>query len=161
MGVTSRRDTIAAIATAPGSGGVAIIRVSGSEAHAIVGRVFRRRHGHGFPEARHVYLGQLLDRPGGEALDEVLAFGMRGPHTYTGEDVVEVQCHGGSLISQRVLESVCLAGARPAEPGEFTKRAFLNGRLDLAQAEAVDLIARGAGGATPRMVAARGSPRRA
>jgi tRNA modification GTPase len=141
MGVTSRRDTIAAIATAPGSGGVAIIRVSGSEAHAIAGRVFRRRHGHGFPEARRVYLGQLLDRPGGEVLDEVLAFGMLGPHTYTGEDVVEVQCHGGSLISQRVLESVCMAGARPAEPGEFTKRAFLNGRLDLAQAEAVaDLI---------------------
>jgi tRNA modification GTPase len=83
----------------------------------------------------------VFDRPGGVVVDEVLVFAMAGPHSYTGEDVVEIQCHGGSLVSQRVLESVCVAGARAAEPGEFTKRAFLNGRLDLAQAEAVaDLI---------------------
>jgi tRNA modification GTPase len=139
--VTPARDTIAAIATAPGSGGIAIIRVSGVDALQVVGRVLRRSSGKGIEELRHVYVGQLLDRPGGVVLDQVLAFGMRGPQTYTGEDVVEVQCHGGSLISQRVLESVCSAGARPAEPGEFTKRAFLNGRLDLTQAEAVaDLI---------------------
>lgn len=137
----SRRETIAAIATAPGSGGVAIIRVSGSNARAIVGGIFRRRSGDGIPEPRRIYVGQVFDRPGGVVVDEVLVFAMAGPHSYTGEDVVEIQCHGGSFVSQRVLESVCVAGARPAEPGEFTKRAFLNGRLDLAQAEAVaDLI---------------------
>jgi tRNA modification GTPase len=88
-----------------------------------------------------VYFGHLCDRPGGAIIDEVLVFAMNGPQSYTGEDVVEIQCHGGSLVSQLVLESVCTAGARPADPGEFTKRAFLNGRLDLAQAEAVaDLI---------------------
>ncbi len=138
----SRTDTIAAIATPPGVGGVAIVRVSGPEARALVGGLFRRKRGVGIPESRRVYLGHVLDRSGGVALDEVLVFAMAGPHSYTGEDVVEIQCHGGSLLSQRVLESVCRAGARPAEPGEFTKRAFLNGRLDLAQAEAVaDLIA--------------------
>jgi tRNA modification GTPase len=86
----------------------------------------------------------MLDRPDGDALDDVLVFAMPAPHSYTGEDVVEIQCHGGTIISQRILESVCVAGARVAEPGEFTKRAFLNGKLDLAQAEAVaDLIAAG------------------
>jgi len=139
--VNVRLETIAAIATAPGAGGVAIIRVSGSDARAIVGSIFRRRSGHGIPTSRRVYVGQLVDRPGGGVVDEVLVFAMKGPHSYTGEDVVEIQCHGGSLVSQRVLESVCVAGARPAQAGEFTKRAFLNGRLDLAQAEAVaDLI---------------------
>jgi len=139
--VTVERDTIAAIATAPGAGGVAIIRVSGSEARAIVTSIFRRRSGYGVPIPRRVYVGHLLDHANGTVLDEALVFGMNGPHSYTGEDVVEIQCHGGSVISQRILESVCAAGARPAEPGEFTKRAFLNGRMDLAQAEAVaDLI---------------------
>ena len=143
-----RLETIAAIATAPGAGGVAIIRVSGADARAIVGSLFRRRSGHGIPTSRRVYVGQLVDRPGGGVVDEVLVFAMKGPHSYTGEDVVEIQCHGGPLVSQRVLESVCVAGARPAQAGEFTKRAFLNGRLDLAQAEAVaDLImARSEGG---------------
>jgi tRNA modification GTPase len=121
---------------------VAVIRVSGSAALQIVGGIFRRGSAYGIPEARRVYVGHLLDRPGGAVVDEVLAFAMKGPRSYTGEDVVEIQCHGGSIVSQRVLESVCSAGARPAEPGEFTKRAFLNGRVDLAQAEAVaDLIA--------------------
>jgi tRNA modification GTPase len=84
----------------------------------------------------------LLERAGGATIDEVLVFAMVAPHSYTGEDVVEIQCHGGSAVSRRILESVLAAGARAAEPGEFTKRAFLNGRLDLAQAEAVaDLIA--------------------
>ncbi len=134
-------DTIAAIATAPGSGGVAIVRVSGPDAIAIVDRIFVRSGGRGVSEARRVYVGSLYDRPGGEVVDEVLVFAMHAPRSYTGEDVVEIQCHGGSLVSQRVLECVCVAGARAAAPGEFTKRAFLNGRMDLAQAEAVaDLI---------------------
>lgn len=138
----SHLDTIAAIATAPGSGGVAIVRVSGSDALAVVSRIFVRTRGRAIPEPRRVYVGKLYDRPGGNVLDEVLVFAMKAPRSYTGEDVVEIQCHGGSLLSQRVLESICAAGARPATPGEFTRRAFLNGRMDLAQAEAVaDLIA--------------------
>jgi tRNA modification GTPase len=138
----SRADTIAAIATPPGSGGVAIVRVSGAEAATIVGSIFQRRRGGGIDVPRKVYVGRLLDHPGGNVVDEVLVFAMAAPQSYTGEDVVEIQCHGGSVVSQRVLESVCTAGARPAEPGEFSKRAFLNGRIDLAQAEAVaDLIA--------------------
>lgn len=133
--------TIAAIATAPGAGGVAIVRVSGPDAAEIATRIFQRRRGFGLPESRRVYVGRVLDSVSGNVLDEALAFRMSGPHSYTGEDVVEIQCHGGSVVSQRVLESVCAGGARPAEPGEFTKRAFLNGRIDLAQAEAVaDLI---------------------
>lgn len=137
----SRLDTIAALATAPGPGGIAIVRVSGMEARSVVERIFERRGGVGLPESRRVYVGRVLMAPGGEIVDEVLTFRMEGPHSYTGDDIVEIQCHGGSLVSQRVLESVYLAGARPAEPGEFTRRAFLNGRLDLAQAEAVaDLI---------------------
>lgn len=136
------QDTIAAIATARGAGGVAIIRVSGAAAHRIAAAVFRRRGGRGVPTARRVYVGKVVDPERDEILDEALAFGMQAPHSYTGEDVVEIQCHGGSLLSERILECVCRAGARPAAPGEFTKRAYLNGRLDLAQAEAVaDLIA--------------------
>jgi tRNA modification GTPase len=139
--VTIARDTIAAIATAPGSGGVAIVRLSGSESLAIAARIFRRRGGHGIPRSRHVYVGHVLDHASGAILDEVVTFSMIAPRSYTGEDVVEIQCHGGSVTSQRILESACAAGARPAGPGEFTKRAFLNGRMDLAQAEAVaDLI---------------------
>lgn len=138
----AQAETIAAIATPPGSGGVAIVRVSGPAAIEIVNRIFVRRGGCGIEEPRRVYVGKLHDRPGAGAIDEVVAFAMRAPRSYTGEDVVEIQCHGGSLVSEAVLESVCGAGARPAAPGEFTKRAFLNGRLDLAQAEAVaDLIA--------------------
>jgi tRNA modification GTPase len=120
---------------------VAIVRVSGPDACAIVEPIFQHADAYGFPAERHVYVGHLLDRPGGEIVDRVIAFAMLAPRTYTGDDVVEIQCHGGSLVSQRVLASVCAAGARPAEPGEFTRRAFLNGRIDLAQAEAVaDLI---------------------
>ena len=140
--MTSRLDTIAAIATPPGRGGVAIVRVSGSRAGAIVADLFRQRERRVALTPRRVYVGQLLDRPDGAAVDDVLVFTMPAPHSYTGEDVAEIQCHGGTVVSQRVLESVCLAGARVAEAGEFTKRAFLNGKLDLAQAEAVaDLIA--------------------
>lgn len=132
-------DTIAAIATPPGQGGVAIIRVSGPNAMAIVNA---RLGGTQVVRPRHVYVGRLLAARGGPPIDQVLVFSMPGPGSYTGEDVVEIQCHGGSVVSRRILESVLTAGARAAEPGEFTKRAFLNGRIDLAQAEAVaDLIA--------------------
>jgi tRNA modification GTPase len=137
----STLDTIAAIATAPGAGGVAIVRISGVDAYTVAAAVFRRRGGHGLPTDRRVYFGTVIDSNAGAVLDEVLAFGMRAPRSYTGEDVVEIQCHGGTIVSQTILQCVCRAGARPAEPGEFTKRAFLNGRLDLAQAEAVaDLV---------------------
>ena len=142
--MTSRLDTIAAIATPPGRGGVAVVRISGSRSRAILGELFRQRERRVELGARRVYVGRLLDRTDGDPLDDVLVFTMPGPHSYTGEDVAEIQCHGGTVVSQRVLESVCRAGARVAEPGEFTKRAFLNGKLDLAQAEAVaDLIAAG------------------
>jgi len=135
-------DTIAAIATPPGQGGIAIVRLSGPEALSIVGRLFSTADPDAALEPRRVHVGRLLERPGGAPVDQVLVFAMPGPRSYTGEDVVEVQCHGGSVVSRRVLESLLASGARAAEPGEFTKRAFLNGRLDLAQAEAVaDLIA--------------------
>ncbi len=134
------RDTIAAVATPVGQGGIAVVRLSGPDAHAIVGSLLDRGERPLLP--RRVYVGRLLDRAGGRPLDEVLVFAMRAPHSYTGEDTAEVQCHGGSVVTRRVLEAVFAAGARPADPGEFTRRAFVNGRLDLAQAEAVaDLIA--------------------
>ncbi len=139
--MTRRGDTIAAIATPPGQGGVAIVRVSGPQAQEIVGSLFRGGDG-ALVEPRRIYVGRILDCPGGAPIDQVLAFAMPGPRSYTGEDVVEVQCHGGSIVCRRILEAVLAAGARPAAAGEFTKRAFLNGRLDLVQAEAVaDLIA--------------------
>lgn len=133
------RDTIAAIATAPGVGAVAIIRVSGDSAPAVGRRVFR-----GFPpspESHRLYFGDVVDSRGA-VLDRALAVWMRTPRSFTGEHVVEVHCHGGPLLARRVLEAALDAGARGAEPGEFSRRAFLNGRLDLAQAESVaDLIA--------------------
>ncbi len=133
-------DTIAAIATPLGQGGVAIVRLSGPEAHAIVARLLERGDRPLAP--RQIYVGRLRDQPGGRSLDEVLVFAMRAPRSYTGEDTAEIQCHGGSVVTRRVLQAVIEAGARPAAPGEFTRRAFVNGRLDLAQAEAVaDLIA--------------------
>ncbi len=133
-------DTIAAIATSPGPAGIAVIRVSGPDSLAIADRVFS---GSGLPLSRRppgtfVY-GHITG--GGRRIDEVIVLVMRGPHSYTGEDVVEIQGHGGALLPARLLETVIAAGARLADPGEFTKRAFLNGRLDLVQAEAVmDLI---------------------
>ncbi|MCR4398444.1 MAG: 50S ribosome-binding GTPase, partial [Firmicutes bacterium] len=131
-------DTIAAIATPAGEGGLGVIRVSGPEAADIAERVFRGR----FPaESHRVAYGMLVDPCSGEALDEVLVTVFRAPRSYTREDVVEIGCHGGPAITKRVLRAVIRAGARPAAPGEFTARAFLNGRIDLSQAEAVrDLV---------------------
>lgn len=130
--------TIAALATPPGEGGIAIIRVSGPEAVSVVSKVYTNKKGIKLNQIqdRTLVLGWITDSNGQE-IDQVLVSVMRGPHSYTGEDVVEVNCHGGRLVARRILEVILEAGASPAEPGEFTKRAFLNGRLDMAQAEAV------------------------
>lgn len=132
-------DTIAALATPPGEGGIGIIRLSGSQAVAIAGKIFIPRQGTGLAASRShtLRLGLIRDPGSGETIDEVLVSVMYGPHSYTAEDVVEINCHGGALATARVLQLVLRYGARLAEPGEFTRRAFLNGRLDLAQAEAV------------------------
>jgi tRNA modification GTPase len=134
-------DTIAAISTPLGAGGIGVIRISGAGALTIVSRIFQRRGGSSPLLSHRFYLGEFI-RPGDQkVLDEVLLVFMRQPKTYTREDVVEIQCHSGALVLQEVLEAVLACGARLAEPGEFTKRAFLNGRIDLTQAEAViDLI---------------------
>lgn len=135
-------DTIAAIATPPGNAGIGIIRVSGDEAVAIVNKLFygKKKNIDLFTVPSHLLnYGTIQD--GDELLDEVLVAVMRGPHSYTAEDTVEINCHGGFLVTRKILETVIKYGARPAEPGEFTKRAFLHGRIDLSQAEAVmDLI---------------------
>jgi len=134
-------DTIAAIATPPGHGGVAVIRISGSLAETIVRQVFHFSRPRETLQSHHFYLGHVTDPATGSSLDQALLVNMRAPKSYTGEDVVEIHCHGGQFLSQRVLEVVLQQGARLASPGEFTKRAFLNNRLDLSQAEAVlDLI---------------------
>jgi tRNA modification GTPase len=134
------RDTIAAIATAGGAGALAIIRVSGVDAAAVARRVFRGTPPEGW-QSHRLYAGRFADA-GGRLLDRGLAVLMRGPRSYTGEDVLELHCHGGVLLARRLLGAVIGAGARAARPGEFTLRAFLNGKLDLAQAESVaDLIA--------------------
>ena len=131
-------DTIAAIATAMSSSGIGIIRVSGDQAVSIVNRIFAGKKGKfdlNTAPSHRIYYGMIHD--GDEMLDEVLVMLMRGPHSYTAEDTVEIDCHGGVLVMKKILETVIKYGARPAEPGEFTKRAFLNGRIDLSQAEAV------------------------
>lgn len=134
--------TIAAIATAPGAGGIGIVRLSGPEAGSILSLVFRPLSPR-FETFRpwRLHHGRVLD-DGGEELDDVLAVYMPGPHTFTGEDMAEIHCHGGHFLVQAVLESVLRWGAEQAERGEFSRRAFRNGRLDLSQAEAVaELIA--------------------
>lgn len=131
-------DTIAAIATAMSSSGIGIIRISGSDATGIADQIFRsRKEGKSLNDvpSHTIHYGVIQD--GDEILDEVLVVVMRGPHSYTAEDTVEIDCHGGVLVMKKILETVIKYGARPAEPGEFTKRAFLNGRIDLSQAEAV------------------------
>jgi len=134
------RDTIAAIATPPGIGGVGLIRVSGPTAEGIAQRLYRPLPPGNFL-SHHLYHGKIIAPTTGAILDEVLVAFLKGPHSYTGEDTLEISCHGGPLILRTVLEAVFQTGARPAERGEFTRRAFLNNRLDLAQAEAVlDII---------------------
>ncbi|MCI6997424.1 MAG: tRNA uridine-5-carboxymethylaminomethyl(34) synthesis GTPase MnmE [Eubacterium sp.] len=131
-------DTIAAVATAMTASGIGIVRISGEEALEIAGRVYRSKGGKKDirKAASHtIHYGFIYD--GEQLIDEVLVMIMKGPRSYTGEDTVEIDCHGGVLAMRKVLDAVIHAGARPAEPGEFTKRAFLNGRIDLSQAEAV------------------------
>ena len=137
-----REDTIAAVATPMGEGGVAIVRMSGPDAERITREIFSRSGGRNGSLRSHTLHHGIIHNPkSGATLDEVLLALMRKPRSYTGEDVVEVHCHGGPFLVRQVLELILSRGARHAEPGEFTKRAFLNGRLDLAQAEAVlDLI---------------------
>ena len=132
-------DTIAAVSTPPGEGGIGIVRLSGKEAISIVDRIFVSPAGK-LPSgvrSHSVIYGFIKDPDTSEKIDEVIVTVMRAPRTYTREDVVEINCHGGMLPLRRILGSVISRGARPAEPGEFTRRAFLNGRVDLSQAEAV------------------------
>lgn len=131
-------DTIAAIATAMGNSGIGIVRISGDAAIEIADKIFRTKNGKLKirDSATHtIHYGYVYDQ--GEWIDEVLLMLMKGPKSFTAEDTVEIDCHGGMLVTRRVLEAALKAGARLAEPGEFTKRAFLNGRIDLTQAEAV------------------------
>ncbi len=137
-------DTIAAIATFPGNAGINIIRISGDDALSIAEKIFvkkGRKTGEGNNlKPRYLHYGHVIDNQG-KIIDEVLLSYMKGPNTYTREDVVEINCHGGVISAKKILETVLLMGSRPAERGEFTKRAFLNGRIDLTQAEAViDII---------------------
>lgn len=135
-------DTITAIATAPGEGGIGIIRISGSEALGIAMQIFRLPSGRTAEKLdnRMLTYGNIVDDEG-SVIDEVMVVYMQGPHSYTGEDVVEIQCHGSIVSLRKILQLVLAHGAVMADRGEFTKRAFLNGRLDLAEAEAViDII---------------------
>ena len=128
------RDTIAAQATAAGEGGVAIVRVSGADCEAVVSRVFQAKNGK--PLANRVLTyGCVMEN--GEIADEAMAVLMRAPHSYTRENVAEIHCHGSQALVRKILMLLMAAGARMAEPGEFTSRAFMNGRIDLAQAEGV------------------------
>lgn len=124
------RDTIAQVATPPGQGGIAIVRISGAGALRVARQLFGRSEW----ESHRLYYGHIAHQ--GERLDEAMAVWMQAPRSYTREDVVELQCHGGEITAARVLEAVLALGARPAGPGEFTRRAFENGRIDLSQAEA-------------------------
>jgi tRNA modification GTPase len=135
--VSPLQDTIAAIATPAGVGGVGIVRVSGPLAEEVAHKIFRPRRDVSQFKSHRLYYGHIIDAETQEVIDEVLIALMRAPHSYTGEDVLEIYAHGGPLILRHILELCLKAGARLAEPGEFTKRAFLNGRLDLTQAEAV------------------------
>ncbi|NLY44293.1 MAG: tRNA uridine-5-carboxymethylaminomethyl(34) synthesis GTPase MnmE [Clostridiaceae bacterium] len=136
-------DTIAAISTPPGVGGISIIRVSGKDSIPIVDKIFKSPKGKKLADVRShtIHYGHIVHSDTMKIIDEVLISVMRQPHTFTREDMVEINCHGGILSTRSVLEQVLHSGARLANPGEFTKRAFLNGRIDLAQAEAIiDII---------------------
>ena len=134
-------DTIAAVATAYGEGGIGIIRISGEEALPILQEIFEFHGDTDTFTSRRMTYGKIIDKEKNQIIDEVLAVYMKGPKTYTAEDVVEINCHGSMVSLRKTLALVLRKGARLAEPGEFTKRAFLNGRLDLSQAEAViDMI---------------------
>ena len=136
------QDTIAAIATGTSNAGISIIRISGADAFAVADAIFVSNKGKkklAEQKSHTLHYGMIMD--GEVMVDEVLVSVMKAPNTYTTENIVEINCHGGMIVTKKILELVLLHGARIAEPGEFTKRAFLNGRMDLSQAEAViDLI---------------------
>jgi tRNA modification GTPase len=136
-------DTIAAISTPVGEGGIGIVRISGNRSKEIAQKLFvpKKKRKKGSIVERTLFLGDIVDPDTGEIVDEVLLAYFKSPRSYTREDMVEINCHGGMIVQQKVLELVLKSGARAAEPGEFTKRAFINGRIDLSQAEAViDII---------------------
>lgn len=136
-----QKETIAAIATAMGTAGISIIRISGKDAISITDRIFKAKNQKclAFSKSHTIHYGYIMEE--GHKIDEVLVLIMKAPNTYTKENIVEIDCHGGAMVTNRILQVVIRNGARLAEPGEFTKRAFLNGRLDLSQAEAViDII---------------------
>ena len=136
-----RTDTITAIATAVSESGIGIIRISGEDAFSIIDKIYKGKNEKKLSQqnTHTIHYGYIVDHE--EIIDEVLVLLMRGPRTYTGEDTVEIDCHGGVYVIKRILETVIKNGARPAGPGEFSKRAFLNGKMDLSQAEAViDII---------------------
>lgn len=136
----NEQNTIAALSTPPGTGGIACVRISGDKAFEIASHVFNSKKPFNEIPSHSVTYGRVVNGQG-ETLDEVLLLKMKGPRTYTKEDVVEIHCHGGPVVTSSILALLYKSGAEPAEPGEFTKRAFLNGRLDLTQAEAVmDII---------------------
>lgn len=129
------KDTISAISTLMTSSGIGIVRISGENAFTVADRVYKGKELIKNAASHTIHYGHILD--GSELIDEVLVMVMKAPRTFTGEDTVEINCHGGTYVVRKVLETVLKNGARAAEPGEFTKRAFLNGRMDLSQAEAV------------------------
>ena len=129
-----KKDTIAAISTGMTNSGIGIVRISGEEAFAIIDRIYKGKEQLSQAESHTIHYGFIKD--GEETVDEVLVSVMRAPRTFTGEDTVEINCHGGTFVVRKVLETVIKNGARPAEPGEFTRRAFLNGKTEFSQAEA-------------------------
>lgn len=132
-------DTISAISTAPGTGGIGIVRISGNDAVEMIDKIFKGASGKRLKDCQShtINYGHIVEPKNGKTIDEVLVMLMKGPKTFTREDVVEINCHGGPVPVEKVLLATLEAGARLAEPGEFTKRAFLNGRIDLSQAEAI------------------------
>ena len=135
--------TIAAISTSPGNGGIGIIRMSGNDSFNIIQKIFVPKNIQSIEEIKSysIKYGNIIDPQTNEVVDEVLVSYFKEPKTYTKENMVEINCHGGTIVVKHILDIVLESGAIPAEPGEFTKRAFLNGRIDLAQAEAViDII---------------------
>ncbi len=134
-----KKDTIAAIATGMSNSGIGIVRISGPNSIEIVNRIYKGKNSITEADSHTIHYGMIKDE--NDIIDEVLVMIMKSPRTFTGEDTVEINCHGGLYVIKRILEIVIKNGARPAEPGEFTKRAFLNGKMDLSQAEAViDII---------------------
>ncbi|HDH96777.1 MAG TPA: tRNA uridine-5-carboxymethylaminomethyl(34) synthesis GTPase MnmE, partial [Proteobacteria bacterium] len=150
-----RKDTIFALATPAGKGGIGIVRISGDEAHEVLKRVFAPRGAvRGDLPDRKLVLGWVIDPDTGERIDEVLAVAMYAPRTYTREHVAEIHSHSGAAVIERILDAVARAGAVAAMPGEFTLRAFLNGRIDLVEAEAVADVVNAASSASLRAACA-------